>query len=170
MSASVLLRTRQVGRIDELNHLGFALELWKLLNRFLSMFVCVATGTHGVVRNLIRHFSICVGKPEVVLEKFYMTIHVGNHKFLICDVISIHSVCIGWIVVNHHLLNLLQAPLIPLRQRFVLHPKSPMTIPSRDPGVSSSLVEFIKFNQLKDCIRSIRTILPDAIDWPGNIR
>ena len=62
----------------------------------------------AVVRHLVHHLAVGVGEPIVVLEEVAVPVDVGHHQLLVDQPVAPHQVGVARVVVDHHLVDLLQ--------------------------------------------------------------
>jgi hypothetical protein len=80
----------------------------KVFDLSVPVFIDVLSDLGGVISHLIHHLSIRFGEPEIILEKIAVGVNVCHYDFLVHKIITLEKVSVAGIVVNDHLVNLMQ--------------------------------------------------------------
>ena len=122
----------------------------ELLDLFDADFIHVAADAIAVVGHLIHHLAAGLAEPIVVLEEVAVAVDVGHHQLLIDEVVALHQVGVARIVVDHHLVDLLQAVMVTLAEPLVFHAEPPMRIADRKARLGRDRVEIVGVDVLED--------------------
>ena len=118
----------------------------------------VGTDPVAVVGHLVHHFAIGRAEPDVVLEEVVVAIDVRHDEFLIDPLIAAQQVGVAGVVVDDHLVDLLEPVAVALRELLVLHPEPPVRVPRREPAEGGDLGELVVVEDLEDRVVEVEPV------------
>ena len=110
----------------------------------------VAPHACRVVRHRVDHLPVRVREVHVVDEEIGVAVHVGHHQLLIDEGVSLEQVGVGGIVVDHHLVDLVEPVLVAFRQLGVFHAPAPVRVARGKPAVGGERVHLPPVDHLED--------------------
>src|SRR6185312_975233 len=110
----------------------------------------VAADPRGMVGHAVDHLAVGLAEEVVVLEEVDVGADVRHHDLLIGRRVALEQVRVGGIGVDHHLVDLRQAPLVALRELLVVHAEAPVRIARREAAVRGDLVHRLVVEDLVD--------------------
>ena len=122
----------------------------EIFDLFDAEAVHVAADAIAVVGHLVHHFAIGLAEPIVVLEEIAMAVDMGHDQFLVGGVVGAHQVGVAGIVVDHQLVDFLQAVGVAFGELFVLHAEAPVGIARGEAPVGGDFVELIVVDDFED--------------------
>ena len=117
----------------------------------------------GVVCHRVHHLAIRFREPDVVLEEVAVAVHVSHDDLLIHEVIAFEQIRIAWVIVDDHLINLMQPVRVALVEPLVLHAELPMRIPVRKPAVSRNHIHFFEVENLEECFKEVESVFAGVL-------
>ena len=144
------------------------------LDHVLSVAVHEVADLDGVVGHRIEHLAIGFGEPVVVLEEVDVAVDVRHDRLLVDQVIGLHQIGIRRIGVDHHLVDLLQAPLVSLRELIEVHAEAPVRVAHREAAQRRQRVDLVAVDHLEDRLEGIEPVAlgvaPDLVADPLRAR
>ena len=119
-------------------------------DRLQAVALLVATDAGGVVGHLVDHLPVGVREVHVVLEEVGVAVDVGHDQLLVQHRVALEQVGVGRIVVDHHLVDLVQAVLVALAQLLVLHAEAVVRVARREAAVGRQRVHLLVVDHLED--------------------
>ena len=104
----------------------------------------------AVVGRLVHHLAAGLAEPDVVLEEVVVAVDVGHHELLIDPLVAAQQVGVAGVVVDHHLVDLLEPVAIALGELLVLHAEPPVRVAGREPPQRGDLGELVVVEDLED--------------------
>ena len=111
-----------------------------------------------VVGHLVHHLAIGLREPEVVLEEIAVPVDMGHHQLLVEQCVGLHQIGVTRIVVDHHLIDLLQPVRVALRQLLVLHAEPPVRIPQGEAAKGRQHAHFFVIDDFKDRRKKVEAV------------
>ncbi len=134
-------------------------SIQEAFDRFEAIPVDVLPDLRGVVRHRVHHFAIGLREPDVVLEEIAVAVNVGHDDLLIDEMVAFEQIRIAGIVVDHHLVDLVQTVRVALGQPLVLHAELPVRIAVRKPAVGRDHVHFFEVEHFEDGFVEVEAVL-----------
>ena len=125
---------------------------------FQSVFVDVLPDLGCVIRHDVHHFAVGLREPNVVLEEITMAVNMRHDELLIDQVVALQQIRVARVIINDHLVNLLQAVGVALVEALVFHAELPVGIPVREPTVGGNHVHFFEVEDLENGFVKIQSI------------
>ena len=122
----------------------------EVFDLFDADFVHVAADAIAMVGHLVHHLAIGLAEPVVVLEEIAVAVDVGHHQLLIDQPVAPHQIGVARVVVDHHLVDLLQPVVVALAELLVFHAEPPVRIARGKPAAGGDRVELVGIDQLED--------------------
>ena len=72
--------------------------------------------------------------------------------------IVLQEVCVAWVIVDDHFVDLVEAVRVALVQALVFHAELPVGIPIRKPAVSGDHVHFLEIEHLEESLVEIEAV------------
>jgi hypothetical protein len=107
--------------------------------------------------------SIRVAEPEIVLEEVAVAVHMSHHQLLIGELVAVHQVRVAGIVVDHQLVNLLQAVDVPLRQLLVFHSPPPVRVARGKTAVGGNGVQLFVVDEFEHRGKEVEPVVPGVL-------
>ena len=79
-----------------------------------------------------------------------MAVDVGHHQLLVDELVALHQVGVARVVVDHHLVDLLQTVMVSLAEPLVFHAEPPVRIADREAALGGDRVELVGVDVLED--------------------
>ena len=130
--------------------LGFTPDVQEGFHRIDAVLFDILAHLRGVVRHRIHHFAICLREPDVVLEEIAVAVNVGHDDLLIDGKISFEQIRVTRIVIDHHLVDLVQSIGVALVQAVVLHAEGLVRIAVRKTAIRRHHVHFVEIQGLEN--------------------
>ena len=144
-------------RIDEIVEREAAID--EILHGLAAELIHVLADLGAVVGHGIHHLAVRLREPVVVLEEVAMSVDVGDDDLLIDQVVALQEVGVAGVVVDHHLVDLLETVGVPLGELIVLHAEAPVGVARRKPAVGRHLVQLVEVEDLEDRLVEVEAVL-----------
>ena len=148
--AALLVAAANERRVDVDQVLQAQAGVDELLDLLDADFVHVPPDAIAVVGHLVHHLAAGLAEPEIVLEEVAVAVDVGHHQLLVDQAVVRHQVGVARVVVDHHLVDLLQTVVITLAEPLVLHAEPPVRIADREAALGGDRVELVGVDVFED--------------------
>ena len=132
------------------------------LHRFVALAVHLRSDPVPVVGHQVEHLPFGMAEPGAVLEEVAVAVDVRHHELLVHDRVALEEIGVAGVVVDHHLVDLLQTIRVALRELLVLHPEPPVRIARREAAVGGHLVHLLVGQDLEDRLEEVAAVLAGA--------
>ena len=114
----------------------------------------------AVVGGLVHHLAVGLAEPDVVLEEVVMPVDVGHDELLVDPLVAPQEVGVAGVVVDDHLVDLLEPVAIALGELLVLHAEPPVGVPGGEPAQGGDLGELVVVEHLEDGLVEVEPVGP----------
>jgi hypothetical protein len=83
-------------------------------------------------------------KPEIILEEIAVPIDMGHDDFLVDVIVALKQIGIARIIVDYHLVDLVQPICIAFAEALVFHAESPVRKTIGEPHETCDFVELLE--------------------------
>ena len=87
-----------------------------------------------MVGHLVHHLAVGLAEPDVVLEEVVVAVDVGHDQLLVDQLVAPQQVGVAGVVVDDHLVDLLEPVAVALGELLVLHAEAPVGIAGGKPA------------------------------------
>src|SRR4029079_11651787 len=129
----------------------------EVLDHVLAVASHVAAHARGVGRHRVDHLAVGLREEVVVLEEVDVAAHVRHHRLLIDERVALEQVRVRGVGVDHHLVDLRQAPLVALGELLEVHAEAPVRVARREAAVRGDLVHRLVVEDLVDDREELET-------------
>ena len=96
-----------------------------------------------MVGHLVHHLAVGLAEPDVVLEEVVVAVDVGHHELLVDHLVAAQQIGVARVVIDDHLVDLLQPVAIALGEMLILHAEPPVRIARRETAQGGDFGELV---------------------------
>ena len=111
-----------------------------------------------MIRHDVHHFAVGLREPDVVLEEIAVAVDMRHDDLLIDNVIALQQVRVARVIINDHLVDLVQAVGVALVETLVLHAELPVGIPVRKPTVRGNHIHLFEVEHFENGFVEIQSV------------
>ena len=112
-----------------------------------------------MVGHLVHHLAVGLAEPDVVLEEVVVTIDVGHDELLVDHLVAPQQVGVARVVIDDHLVDLLEPVPITLGKLLVLHAEPPVRIPGGKSAQGGDLGKLVVIEDLEDRVVEVQPVI-----------
>ena len=131
----------------------------EVLHFFDTESIHVTTNSVSMISHFIEHVPIGLAEPMIVFEEITVAVDVSHYEFVIRHAIAGEQIGIAWIIIDHHLVDLLESIRIPLGKLVVLHAEPPMRITCGKSPVCCDGIQLISVNDFENGRKEIEPVV-----------
>ena len=131
----------------------------EVLDGFLAVPLHARADAIAVVGHLVHHLAVGLAEPDVVLEEVVVAINVGHDELLVDHLVAPQQVGVARVVIDDHLVDLLQPVAIALGELLVLHAKPPVRIPGGKSPQGGDLGKLVVIEDLEDRVVEVQPVV-----------
>ena len=112
-----------------------------------------------MVGHLVHHLAVGLAEPDVVLEEVVVAVDVGHDELLVDHLVAPQQIGVAGVVVDDHLVDLLEPVAIALGELLVLHAEPPVRIAGGKSSQGGDLGELVVVEDLEDRVVEVQPVV-----------